>query len=92
MRRIELLLACVLAAAASVNAADLPDPQSPGATLVISYCSQCHGLPNAASHSAQEWPSVVARMQNWRITKGFGEIPPKDVAPLTDYLKRHAGR
>ena len=27
-------------------------------------CSQCHALPDPALHAPQEWPAIVARMQN----------------------------
>ena len=73
----------------SARAADLPDPKSPGAALVMGYCTECHGVPLPSSHIGAEWAGVVARMQNWRITKGFGEIPKKDLDPLIDYLRRH---
>lgn len=69
--------------------AQLPDPDSPGAALVIANCTECHGLPMPSSHPAKEWAGVVRRMQNWRITKGFGEIPDKDLGPLIEYLKNH---
>lgn len=47
---------------AGVNAADLPDPHGPGATLVGTYCAQCHALPSPVAHSATDWPGVVRRM------------------------------
>ncbi len=43
-------------------AAQLPDPGSRGAKLVIGYCVQCHNLPNPAMHHAAKWPGVVERM------------------------------
>lgn len=90
MKRIDWLLAGALFAALPASAADLPDPHSQGSVLVMGYCTECHGAPMPTSHTAVEWPQVVARMQNWRITKGVGEIPKKDVEPIIDYLKRHA--
>ena len=90
MKRIDWLAASALLAALPASAADLPDPHSPGAVLLMGYCTECHGAPSPAAHPANEWAQVVARMQNWRITKGMGEIPSKDVLPLVDYLKRHA--
>ena len=47
---------------AGVTAADLPDPGSPGATLLASHCAQCHELPSPTMHSATDWPSVARRM------------------------------
>jgi len=45
-----------------INPADLADPESPGAHLVVQYCGQCHPLPSPAMHSATDWPRVVRRM------------------------------
>ncbi len=73
-------------------AATLPEPNSKGAALVTNYCTECHGAPYPSAHPAREWPAVVARMQNWRVTKGFGEIPEKDLAPLVDYLEKNGRR
>ena len=90
MKRIDWLAASALLAALPASAADLPDRHSSGAVLLMGYCTECHGAPMPTSHVAAEWPQVVARMQNWRITKGMGEIPKKDVEPIIDYLKHHA--
>jgi hypothetical protein len=42
--------------------AQLPQPASRGAALVVQYCVQCHNLPNPAMHDASKWPKVVERM------------------------------
>jgi len=42
--------------------AQLPQPRSQGARLVLRYCVQCHNLPNPAMHDARRWPSVLERM------------------------------
>lgn len=47
---------------AGITGKDLPDPESPGANLMATYCAQCHDLPSPAMHSATDWPSVVRRM------------------------------
>ncbi|MEA3191698.1 MAG: hypothetical protein QOD26_31 [Betaproteobacteria bacterium] len=44
------------------GAAQLPEPGSRGARLVIGYCVQCHNLANPAMHNAAKWPPVVERM------------------------------
>ena len=36
----------------------LPDPGSPGAKFLNSYCTQCHNLPSPLMHTAEEWPVV----------------------------------
>jgi cytochrome c5 len=87
-----LLLAGCTSGETGMQAATLPDPGSPGAVLVMTNCTACHGAPMPSSHPAKEWPAVVARMQNWRVTKGFDAIPGKDVKPLLDYLESHGGQ
>lgn len=94
-RRAELICLCLLAGcmpATLFAQIELPDQNSPGAALVTGYCTECHGTPSPDAHTAREWPFVVERMQNWRITKGFGPIPKKDIGPLIDYLEKHGRR
>lgn len=52
----------------------LPEPDSRGAGLVQSYCTQCHWLPAPQMHSAEEWPLLVRRMilRARTITKRMG--------------------
>lgn len=45
-----------------IRADSLPDPGSPGARLVASYCSSCHGIPSPRRHAAADWPATVRRM------------------------------
>ncbi len=45
-----------------IEPALLPEPQSQGALLLGRYCSQCHNLPGPGTHTADEWPAVVERM------------------------------
>lgn len=40
----------------------LPEAGGPGATLMETYCTQCHALPGPGRHTAEEWPQVVDRM------------------------------
>lgn len=47
---------------AGISGADLPDPHSQGAGLMMSFCAQCHALPTPVAHSATDWPGVVRRM------------------------------
>ena len=39
-----------------------PVSGTPGARLVASYCSQCHGTPSPKAHSASDWDPVFRRM------------------------------
>jgi mono/diheme cytochrome c family protein len=45
-----------------ISPTDLPEPATPGANLLATYCAQCHDLPSPGMHSATDWPSVVRRM------------------------------
>jgi len=79
----------------------LPNPHSRGARLALRYCVQCHNLPNPAMHSAERWPSVMARMVPRMQGKGnlgklMAEMMQGVAAPseeetrvLTRYLVRH---
>ena len=82
--------------------AQLPQPDSRGARLVVRYCVQCHNLPNPAMHDAKRWPSVVERMVVRMRGKGNLGVLMKEMmagveAPsaeehqvLLRYLRRHA--
>jgi len=48
----------------SLTADQLPDPQSKGAALFGSYCSQCHNLPSTKMHSADDWPMRFEKMMD----------------------------
>ena len=41
---------------------EMPDPNSEGAKLTILYCSQCHGIPYPAGHSASDWVVIMRKM------------------------------
>jgi cytochrome c5 len=73
----------------------LPDAQLPGARLVGGYCTQCHGLPNPALHSAQEWPVVAERMYSrMQLMSSSGRVQAPDAREfeaIVDYLQTHAG-
>ena len=60
--RLLLAAAKVALPPAGVAAGDLPDPASREASLVVTYCTQCHSLPSPMTHSATDWPSVARRM------------------------------
>ena len=80
----------------------LPEGDTRGAKLVVSYCVQCHNLPNPAMHHAEKWPGVVQRMVLRMEGKGnmgtlMAEMMAGVKAPGADdtktiiaYLQRHA--
>jgi cytochrome c5 len=79
-----------------MNPDDLPSPDSHGATVLSLYCTQCHDLPTPAMHTANEWPDVVARMENYLRGKQGGMLsrtmmPSKqDWTDLGTYLRENA--
>ena len=84
--------------------AQLPDPGSRGAKLVVQYCVQCHNLANPAMHNPEKWPVVVDRMVLRMNGKGnlgtlMKEMMAGVQAPTAEeeqvllaYLQRHGQR
>lgn len=76
------------------TATDLPDPNSRGAKLLVTYCVGCHALSPPSMHSATDWPRVVRRM--WlrmdRLPERYGIRVPEvgERRVLLDYLNEHA--
>lgn len=76
---------------------DLPDPESPGAKVAATYCTQCHNLPSPWMHSAEDWPRIAGRMiARERMMEGgprmMGIMAPssQEEEVLLRYLKTHA--
>lgn len=92
----DLFLASAMAALPppGVTAANLPDPESPGAKALAQYCGGCHALPSPGHHSATDWPIVLRRM--WmrmdRVAADFEYPVPSTAerAVLLPYLVEHA--
>ncbi len=82
--------------------AQLPEPGSAGAQLVLAYCVQCHNLPNPAMHHAAKWRPTVDRMVKRMQGRGnLGELMSEmmagvkapnaaETAALGAYLRKHA--
>ena len=73
----------------SIKAANV-DKKSPGASVFMGTCMQCHNLPNPQMYTQKEWPTIVKRMR--RHMKSMGKIiPSKKETQLTiEYLRQHA--
>ena len=70
----------------------LPEPSSRGATLVATYCTQCHAAPSPTLHTSSEWASVTSRMQ---LHMGSGlpgiKMPSEEeMRMILAYMQRHA--
>lgn len=73
-------------------AAPLPEASSGGATLVATYCTQCHAAPSPTLHTSAEWKSVLTRMQV-HISSGLPGIKApseEEMRTLLAYMQRHA--
>ncbi len=68
----------------------LPSPRSPEAVTFQNVCSQCHGLPDPALHTAEEWPTVVERMRGNMRTMGKRVITEEEKEDIVSYLTRNA--
>jgi len=76
-----------------------PDVFSPENEPFRLACRQCHVLPDPQRHTAEEWRSVVARMQQnmqW-MNRVVGSKPDRDepqlrIEDINSFLARHARR
>jgi len=77
----------------------VPEVAAPSAEAFRLACSQCHALPDPARYRAEEWPRVVARMQEnmeW-MNRVIGTQPARGepqlrVADILAFLSRYARR
>ncbi len=76
-----------------------PDAYRPEGEAFRLACNQCHVLPDPQRHTAQEWRSVVARMQEnmqWmnRVvgTQPLPGEPQLRIEEILAFLERHARR
>jgi len=70
----------------------LPDPDSAGAKLTSTYCTQCHAAPQPMLHTAEEWTSVTERMHarmngDWQ---GVKTPTTQEMDTILAYMKMHA--
>ena len=80
-----------------------PEVNRPSAEAFRLACNQCHVLPDPKRHTAQEWPVVVARMQEnmeWMnrvvgtqpaLDRAAGE-PQLKVDEINAFLRKYARR
>ncbi|MDQ6982942.1 MAG: hypothetical protein Q9M08_08090 [Mariprofundus sp.] len=88
------LLAMVLAACDPGNSprqtVDYPEMDSPAFQNYQAQCSECHVPPRTTAHTAPEWPSVIARMQQHRVQRRIAPMMAADMTVVRDYLVRNA--
>lgn len=73
-----------------VAANTFPQPASQGAKLLHRFCADCHAPAQPSTHKAVEWPNIVLRMQQHRISKGLIPMNEAQRQQLTAYLQRYA--
>lgn len=76
-----LMLNYLTANALKVSGANLPAGRGRDAFQLV--CSRCHALPDPRNHSAQDWPTVFARMET-NMTRM--KVPPLQGTQTTEIL------
>ncbi|MDH3325217.1 MAG: hypothetical protein OEM38_00705 [Gammaproteobacteria bacterium] len=84
-----MLIACNNAQGPKVKH-ELPEPESAGAKVFDSFCSNCHAPPRIKSHKADEWRNIVERMQNHRLKKAYHLLTDSEKETLLTYLEKHS--
>ena len=89
MRRLVLSLTCgVVLASCSV---ELPEPDSPGARVLVARCGGCHRLHAPSSMTLAMWDVQLGRMQALFAQRRIPWLAPPEEQALRDYLAKHAG-
>ncbi len=71
---------------------DYPEMGSPAFQNYRALCSECHVPPRTTTHTAAEWPSVIARMQQHRVERRIAPMADAEVAAVREYLVRNAAQ
>ncbi|MDQ6999628.1 MAG: hypothetical protein Q9M12_01920 [Mariprofundus sp.] len=69
---------------------DYPEMDSPAFQNYRAQCSECHVPPRTTTHTAAEWPSVIARMQQHRVQRRMAPMKASEMTAVRDYLVRNA--
>jgi len=91
-----IMLILGLAACDSGNspkqAVDYPEMGSQAFQHYRALCSECHVPPRTTTHTAAEWPSVIARMQQHRVERRIAPMSAAEEAAVREYLVRNAAQ
>lgn len=91
-----IFLSLAVAAAGCTQGGDASAPEEASRTAarddgpVARYCGGCHLPPSPDAHTAEDWPAVVARMQQHRTSRGLPPIPGEAMERIMDYLQQRA--
>ena len=90
MRALGVLLVGLVLAGAGCGGS-LPDPDSPGAHVLVARCGGCHRVYAPGSMTAEMWRFQLGRMRALFADRGIPWLAPDDERALLDYLIAHAG-
>jgi len=83
-----VLIPCLVACSGKESGAAADAGNGPAVFRQV--CGRCHLPPNVRAHRADEWPRVVARMQQHMATQGKAPLTAEQRAGILDYLTGHA--
>ena len=66
------------------------DLYSPAGRLYTQTCARCHALPNPRQHTADQWPAVVARMEQHMQQARQPLAPEDEIREINKFLAQHA--
>lgn len=66
-----------------------PDLNSRAGRIFGQTCSQCHALPDPQQHSAGQWPSVVARMEQHMRERNLPFPGENAIRDIDAFLEQH---
>ena len=89
MRR--AVLSLLLGGALASCSVDLPEPDSPGARVLVARCGGCHRLYAPGAMTLAMWDVQLGRMRGLYAQRGIPWLPPAEERALHDYLAKHAG-
>lgn len=69
---------------------DYPGMDTHEFRVFSTQCADCHAPPKPNTHTAAEWPNVIARMQQHRIQRSIAPIPADKMASVRHYLEQYA--
>jgi len=84
-------LVAVLALSGAGCGGALPDPESPGARVLVARCGGCHRVYAPGSMTAEMWRFQVGRMRALFADRGLPWLAAGDERALLEYLTAHAG-
>ena len=67
-----------------------PELNTQAGRVFTRTCSQCHVLPDPRQHTAAQWPSVVARMQQYMRERNVPPPGEGDVKQIDSFLAQYA--